>query len=49
MIKIGQDEIGGGGHVNRMEDFSNAHNIVGMHERERKTGDLIVDVMWILQ
>jgi len=38
-----------GVHVNLMEDFNNAHVIVGMHERERKTGDLIVDVMWILQ
>jgi len=38
-----------GGHVNRMEDFSNAHIFVRMHERERKIGDLNVDVMWILQ
>jgi hypothetical protein len=38
-----------GGHVDRTEDFSNAHIIVGMHERERKTGDLSVDAGWILQ
>jgi hypothetical protein len=38
-----------GRHVNRMEDFSNAHIIVGRHETERNTEDLIVDVIWILQ